>query len=245
MMPTDWPVFAAESSALFFDFDGTLVPFGGGRDAGPWMATDLPDLLTRAQAKLGGAVAIVTGRGIAEMEALILPARLAVSGTHGAEVRPAPEAERVVDVDGGDLTAMTAEIAAWAADKPGLIVLEKPLSTVIIYHQRPDLEAEILALAERVAAAHPGFVPEPQRRLVEIKPAGADKGRGIARLMAEPCFAGRRPVFFGDDLPDEAGFAAVNAMGGVSVKVGAGETAATHRIAGPERVIEGLRRFVA
>lgn len=244
MTIADWPKLDHDGTALFFDFDGTLVPFGGGRDSGPWMVEDLPQLLIRAQQKLNGALAIVTGRAIAELDALIEPARLAVSGTHGAEVRPAPDARREISAGGGDLPAMVAEIAAWANDKPGVIVLEKPLSAVIIYHERPDLEPEILAFAETVSAAHPGFVPEPQRRLVEIKPEGADKGRGIARLMAEPRFAGRRPVFFGDDLPDEAGFVQVNAFGGVSVKVGAGETAATHRFAGPDMVVDWLRRFV-
>lgn len=244
MTLADWPPLDHQGTALFFDFDGTLVPFGGGRDAGPWMVEDLPQLLIRAQQRLDGAIAIVTGRAIAELDSLIDPARLAVSGTHGAEVRPSPDAAREVEAGGGDLPAMVAEIAAWAADKPGLVVLEKPLSAVIIYHQRPELEAEILALAASVCAAHPGFAPEPQRRLVEIKPVGADKGRGIARLMAEPRFQGRRPVFFGDDLPDEAGFAKVNELGGISVKVGAGETAATHRFAGPEMVLDWLRRFV-
>jgi trehalose 6-phosphate phosphatase len=245
MTPADWPELAADGTALIFDFDGTLVPFGGGRDAGPWMATDLPELLMRAQARLNGALAIVTGRAIVELDSLIAPARLAVSGTHGAEVRPAPGAARSVEADGGDLPALTADLVAWAADKPGVIVLEKPLSTVIIYHERPELEADILALADTVTAAHPGFRPEPQRRLLEIKPEGADKGRGINRLMAEPVFSGRRPVFFGDDLPDEAGFVAVNALGGVSVKVGTGETAATHRFASPDVVLDWLRRFVA
>lgn len=244
MTLADWPKLDHAGTALFFDFDGTLVPFGGGRDSGPWMATDLPGLLARAQDRLDGALAIVTGRAIAELDALIEPTRLAVSGTHGAEVRLAPGGARVVDADGGDLPALTAEIAAWAADKAGVIVLEKPLSSVIIYRERPELEGEILALAERVAAVHPGFVPEPQRMLVEIKPVGADKGRGIARLMAEPDFSGRRPVFFGDDLPDEAGFALVNEMGGVSVKVGPGDTVASHRFDGPEVVLAWLRRFV-
>jgi trehalose 6-phosphate phosphatase len=243
MIPADWPLLPAEETALFFDFDGTLVPFGGGRDAGPWMATDLPELLERARRRLGGALAIVTGRAIAELDDLIAPTRLAVAGTHGVEVRSTPAGDRHVAAEPTGLAELTETVAAWAADHPGLIVLKKPLSVVVIYRDRPDLGPAIVAMAEAVSAAYPAFAAEPQRLLIEIKPVGADKGSGIARLMAEPQFAGRRPVFFGDDRPDEAGFAVVNAMGGVSVKVGPGETAATHRFADPESVVAWLRRI--
>lgn len=231
--------------ALFLDYDGTLVPYGGADITRSRRDPTLPSLLDRLIARTGGATALLSGRGVAELEALIDPVRLAISGTHGAELRPAAGAdvEAVFSADGlDDLVADWTEIVA---SMPGVELERKLITLVAHYHTRPDLKTQIVARARQTGAERPGFTPHFGAGLVEFVPTGGDKAHGLARLMQLSPFVDRRPVFVGDDIPDELAFAAINALGGVSIRVGPGETAAPYRLADAAAVREWLAGLAA
>lgn len=231
--------------ALFLDYDGTLVRYASDDLMNPKRDPDLPGLLAALAEATAGAVALVSGRGIGELDGLVAPARVAASGTHGAELRrgPAEAIEVLFRPDG--LAAPIAACEALAAEIPGLDIEIKHLTFVLHFHRRREREAEIVDFCRRLCADRPDLVPALGHGLVEFKPAGGDKGVGIARLMERAPFAGRRPVFLGDDIPDEAGFALVDRLGGVSIRVGAGESGARHRLADPAAVRAWLAGLLA
>ncbi len=174
-----------KSDALFLDFDGTLVEIAP-TPAGVVIPQALRDTLAAVQEALDGAVALVSGRPIADLDRLLLPLQFAAAGEHGAEIR------------------------YW---RDGEVVSETTL---------PDAARDsIAALAGRLREAQlDGYALMLGKMVAELKPETVDKGLAIRDLCSRSPFAGRRPVFVGDDVTDEAGFAAVNSLGGVSVKVG-------------------------
>ena len=232
--------------ALFLDFDGTLVPYAGAELLRMRVDPSLPPLLERLIVRTGGATALVSGRGVAELDALIAPVRLPISGTHGAELRPAADAgiEALFTAEGlDDLVALWTPIAGAT---PGVFLERKAMTLVVHYHGQPNLEDGIVARSRQIADQRTDYTPHFGIGLVEFTPTGADKAHGLARLMALRPFAGRRPVFLGDDVPDEAGFVAVDAAGGVSIRVGAGASAAAYRLADTDAVrdwLSGLAGF--
>lgn len=227
--------------ALFLDYDGTLIPYAVAAPGRPRADPTLPPLLETLIDETGGATALVTGRGVAELDALIAPLRLPVSGTHGAELRRDAEGPTEVLFRSDDVDAVEAEVRAFAGDAAGLRVERKPMTVVLHFHDRLDLEPEIVARARLIGEDRPDVVPQLGNGIVEFKPAGADKGFGIARLMETPPFSDRRPVFVGDDIPDEAGFAVVEALGGVTIRVGTGASRARHGLADAAAVRVWLR----
>ncbi len=232
-MPDDPPALDLEHAALFLDYDGTLVGIA------PTPAEARADeallaLLAQLQERLGGALAIVSGRGVADIDRMLAPLRLTVAGLHGLELRPR-QAATLEDVAGDPLLIPArAALAAFAARHPGTLVEDKRLSLALHYRLAPEATLSAERLAERLAAESAGALRlQRGKMVVELLPAGRDKGRAIGDLLGLAEFAGRRPVFVGDDVTDEAGFRMVNARDGVSVRVGeaAGETDARHRLA--------------
>jgi trehalose 6-phosphate phosphatase len=112
-----------------------------------------------------------------------------------------------------------AAIHAFAARAPGLLVEDKPASVALHFRGAPEREAEAIALLETLAR-RTGLVIQAGKMVLELRPPGADKGDALRRLMAEPAFAGKRPVFVGDDLTDEHAFAAAADLGGAGILVG-------------------------
>ncbi len=227
-------------AALFLDFDGTLVELAEAPDA-IRLPDGLPDLLARLSAALGGRLAIVTGRASADLRRHLDCAGLCVAGSHGAELRRADGTG--LDVAGtGPSAAVRAEADAFASTHTGTIVEHKPAGLALHFRQAPDAEPAILALAGRLALAS-GLAVQHGKCVVELRPAGIDKGVALRRLMTEPPFAGARPVFVGDDLTDEHGFEAAAALGGGGVLVGAPRTTAAHwRLADVSAVADWLER---
>lgn len=219
-----------EDLAYFLDVDGTLLEFAA-RPQDVRVEPDVLALLGSLSAKAGGAVALISGRSVEDVDRLFAPLVLPVAGQHGAECRSANGVLRCHAEVQESLHPAAARMGALVSDHPGLGFENKGFALAMHYRRAPGLrrlvEREMRSIAAKLGEA---FELQMGKCVVEIKPRGSDKGRAIAELSAEPPFAGRRPVFIGDDLTDESGFEVVNRMGGVSVKVGAGITRARWRL---------------
>ncbi|MBW3500842.1 trehalose-phosphatase [Janthinobacterium sp. NKUCC08_JDC] len=222
---------SAPGSAIFFDFDGTLVDLAPTPD-GVRLEAGVVDALMLLARWHGGALALVSGRPVAQIDAMLAPLILPVAGVHGVERRGADGTRHVAATP--DVSSVLAHARALAAVYPGLLVEHKRGAVALHYRLAPELEQ--LCLQEMTAAvqACPGLLLLHGKMVLEAKPAATDKGGAIAAFMAEAPFKGRRPVFAGDDTTDEAGFAYVQQIGGQGVKVGSGPSAASLRLASPE-----------
>jgi trehalose 6-phosphate phosphatase len=219
---TDW--------AFFLDIDGTLLEYA----ASPQevrVDAELVGMLERLFASSGGAVALVSGRSVEDIDKLFAPLKFPAAGQHGTERRAADGSIRQHAPPLEDLARAAGEIVRLTAAHAGLVFENKGMTLALHYRLAPGLRAlaerEMRAIAAGLGEA---FELQSGKFVVEIKPGGKDKGSAIAEFAAERPFAGRRPVFIGDDLTDEAGFAVVNRIGGHSVKVGPGITQARWRL---------------
>ncbi len=206
--------------ALFLDVDGTLVEFAPTPDA-VRVGRRLVDLLDRLNTTLGGAVALVSGRPIARLDELFAPLCLPAAGNHGLERRDVSGNLAASDVAPASLDPVRRAFERFADENIGIVVEDKGTSMALHYRLAPEAAAVAESLAEKILRElGPGFRTQRGKMLVEVRPDGADKGSAIECFMAEPPFTGRVPVFIGDDVTDEDGFAAVNRMGGHSIRVG-------------------------
>ncbi|MEJ8572933.1 trehalose-phosphatase [Microbaculum marinum] len=215
--------------ALFLDFDGTLVEIAASPDA-VRAEQHLVGTLRAISDRLGGALAIVSGRPISEIDAHLDHAGLAAAGLHGLEVRRRPWTA-VTRVEGArperDVGNALRELAA---ANPGLLFEDKGPAVALHYRNRPELEATCRE-AVRAAVGRREHLHILEGKMVfEVKSAASDKGRAVQLFMSDAPFRGRTPVFAGDDVTDEDGFAAARALGGFGIKIGEGETTARWRI---------------
>ena len=234
----------AAGCALFLDIDGTLLELAPAPDAvrvDPGLATLLPAV----RRKLAGALALVTGRGIRDVDGLFPFLSMSVAGQHGCERRDAQGTLHLHAKPGKTLAQLRALFTDFAARHEGLLLEDKGASLALHYRAAPQLAAHVhRTLREGVEAT--GIVDyrlEPGKMLLEIRPEGRDKGTAIRDFMAEAPFHGRCPVFVGDDRADEYGFGVVDRMGGWSVKVGQGGTHARYRLADVTAVRAWLAAF--
>lgn len=230
-----------DGCALFLDIDGTLVEIAPTPQA-VRIVPALPALLLRLRRRLGGAVALVTGRAISDVDRLLPGMTLPVAGQHGCERRDAAGMLHLHAADAVTLARLRALYAAFALRHPGLVLEDKGATLAIHYRQVPHLAAAVhRAVGAGVATTPPhAWRLQPGKRLVEVRPDGRDKGTAIADFLAEPPFAGRCPVFAGDDRGDEHGFALVERRGGWSVKVGRGRSIARYRLPDVDAVLGWL-----
>ena len=227
--------------AFFLDIDGTLLDFAA-RPQDVRVAGELLELLRRLQGCAGGAVALVSGRSVQDVDALFAPLVFPAAGQHGTERRGADGAIRRLSPPLDRLARCAGDLVRLTAAHAGLVLENKGMALALHYRLAPGLRA----LAERemrAAAAGLGDAFEVQtgKFVIEVKPSGKDKGDAIAEFAAEAPFAGRRPVFIGDDLTDEPGFRVVNRLGGDTVKVGAGITQARWRLSDASAVRRWLQ----
>lgn len=224
--------------ALFLDFDGTLVDLA----PSPERIVVEPGLvraLQMLQQDLQGAVAIISGRPIAEIDRWLSPLKLPVAGVHGAERR---RADGLVQRRGdGALQQVLAVAERLAQQHAGVWVERKSAAVALHYRDAPQAgpvcrQALVAALADL-----PSMTLLPGKCVFEVLPTGVSKGHALAHYMAEAPFAGRQPVFIGDDVTDEAGFIEMPQWGGLAVKVGPGDTAAPYRLGSAEDVRRWLR----
>ncbi|WP_206932431.1 trehalose-phosphatase [Roseococcus thiosulfatophilus] len=207
--PTD----VLSRAALLLDMDGTLLDLAPRPDE-VVVAPGLLDHLTRLHAALGGAVAVVTGRRLDDVDRILHPLRLPAAAEHGAILRPSPDAPPRQ----GPLRRAPAEwraaAEAFVAAHPGTLLEPKSAGFVLHYRLAPDRGAEAHALMRGFAESGQGFDLLRADHAWELRPGGVHKGVGVRALMAEAPFAGRWPIFIGDDVTDEDGIAAAVALGG-------------------------------
>ena len=224
--------------ALFLDIDGTLIELA----PKPHLVVVpdfLPPLLRKLAEQLDGALALISGRALAEVDRLF-PGLECAAGSHGGEWRL-----------GGSLrVGLTAipeleALAAGAETLPGILVERKPMGVAMHYRDNPQLAGQVRALARRtIERADQAFRLIDGKSVVEVVPAGIDKGTAITRFMDAPVFAGRTPVYVGDDVTDECGFRAVNRLDGVSIRVGGTKGSAANRgVSSPQAVRRWLKNL--
>lgn len=235
-MPTLPPI--RDTTALFLDFDGTLAELAPTPGA-VRTAIGLTEILGALSTRLDGALAIVSGRPIADLDRFLAPLRPVLAAEHGAVMRLADGS--VCRSGAPDLREAVRAARELVTRHQGLLLEEKSTTLALHYRGAPELASLCGATLDSIVARHPELDLLHGKCVVEIKPSGIDKGTAIATLMARQPFAARQPVFAGDDVTDEAAIARVQAMGGLGIKVGSGATSAMHSCASPE----ALRQWLA
>ena len=228
--------------AYFFDIDGTLVDFAVS-PAGVRLDPELRRLLGRLYRSTGGAVALISGRSIADIDRLFHGVRLPVAGQHGIERRDASGQVTRHAFPSKKLARVCQQLADAATRHRGLLLEDKGLSLALHYRRVPRLGGFAHRLVRSLQAQiGTEYCVQPGKRVVEMKPAGRHKGIAVLEFMQEEPFRGRMPVFIGDDMTDEYGFATVNRLDGYSVKVGSGRTVARWRLRNAQAVRAWLER---
>jgi trehalose 6-phosphate phosphatase len=231
--------------ALFLDVDGTLLEFADAPDE-VVANTDLRHTLGDVKASIGGALALVSGRSLEDLDAIFAPLRLAATGLHGYERRDARGDVHREPVEGKVLRWVRDEMQRFAKEHPGALVEDKGLAVALHFRRAPHILAQAEALIEKIGDELPvSFRVQTGKMVFEVKPSGRSKGTAIAAFMDEPPFRKRIPVFIGDDDTDEDGFRWVNEHGGITAKVGAGASAARFRLDGVDAVSRWLEDYVA
>jgi trehalose 6-phosphate phosphatase len=237
MAPTPFPLsdldissLRRENVAFFLDFDGTLADFSDDP-----AAVALPPAERRSLEKLqqatGSAIAIISGRSIADLERLTAPLQLPLAGVHGLERRNADGGIVCVPVNETALQKARNRLRSFSLGHAGILVEEKPGSIALHYRKRPELETPCMAIVRTIVGENPGLQLLHGKMVMEIKAGHATKADAIRAFMQEEPFRERHPVFAGDDATDEDAFPAMKTLGGTSIKVGPGPTLATYRAA--------------
>ncbi|NIJ80151.1 trehalose 6-phosphate phosphatase [Xanthomonas arboricola] len=235
--PLPSPPLLDDACALFLDVDGTLIDFADSPEA----VRLLPEVrvaIGRLSDRLNGAVALVSGRPLSQLDALFAPLVLPAAGLHGHELRSDVDARAAMPQDtSAFLHGLHQRAAALTHTHTGVLVEDKGVSVALHWRAQPLAGPDVMAFAQQEIAQLPGYRLQPGDHVVEFVPEGSNKGLAVEQLMQQGAFAGRTPVFVGDDLTDEFGFEAANRLGGWSVLVGDRvQTSARFRVAGTAAV---------
>jgi len=213
--------------ALLLDVDGTLLDFADDPQAVEVRAS-LLDLLHRLHQALDGALALVSGRGLDDLDRLFGNPRWAAIGLHGLELRHADGSFRRIDVAPAQQERMRDVTRSLAARFDGVRVEDKGSAIALHCPHGPGQLSELHKAARELLRDLPGVELQPGRRVLEFKPANMDKGRAVEELIRRGTFVGRTPAYLGDDLTDEHAFAVINQRDGISVRVGLREPTLAH-----------------
>lgn len=223
--------------ALLLDLDGTLIDFAPTPDA-VVVPAGLAEALCVLRDRLGGALAIVTGRPIGQIDGLLPGVAFAVAGEHGGAIRHAPDGP----IERGDHAAVPEDWLAMAEAAlrahPGTLLERKAHGVTLHFRQAPAAGPALRVLADGLLARLPGHALLAGSMVWEVRPRGIDKGVALRAIMGRAPFAGRRPVFVGDDVTDEDASAAAVAMGGIGLRV-------ADSFGGPQEVRDWLAREAA
>jgi trehalose 6-phosphate phosphatase len=205
---------------LFLDVDGTLLeltdsPFDTCADA------ELKALLSEVAERLGGALALVSGRSIEYLDALFAPLRLPAAGLHGVERRKASGIMHGASFVDSQLDPVRAVFKALVETHPGTLFEDKGRTVALHFRMAPQFESIVReTMVAAAAQLSSNYHIQEGSMMLEVKPRGFTKGSAIGAFMREPPFSGRKPVFVGDDLTDLDGFKGVEDQGGISIAVG-------------------------
>lgn len=230
----------ADHHALFLDIDGTLIEIALEPEQVS-VPIQLVDLLARCRAKLDGALALVTGRRIADIDRLFPDLAIDAAGQHGIEQRRADGSVEAPPAPPW-LADLHEKARAFAAARPGLLFEPKRFGAGIHYRKAPEHAEDVVRFFE-AARARIGeqALIQPGKMVLELRLAGIDKGVALVRLMETPPYRGRVPIALGDDVTDEAMFLRAARLDGFGVKIGAGESAAAFRLDD----VAAVRRWLA
>jgi len=205
---------------LFLDVDGTLLELAdhpGAVSVDP----ELTSLLAGLRAAAGGAVALISGRTISDLDRLFNDPTLLIAGIHGCERRDANGALHVAAVAVEQLAPVRAGLQRLAARHPGVLIEDKGAGLALHFLRARELEHELRAEVSLLAAPLvPHFALLDGHAVIEVKPAAHSKDSAVTAFMEEAPFRGRQPIFIGDDQTDYGGFAAVRRFDGLAVAVG-------------------------
>lgn len=231
--------------AVLLDIDGTILDFA----PTPRQVLVPPRLrhtLGRLKELTGGALALVSGRAVTDIDRIFAPLQLAAIGGHGAEFRPRPGTapQQCTPSLGADVKRRLATVARLA---PGIVVEDKDYSLALHYRQAPEQEPMLRAAIAGICAQLPAGAVEilPGKFVFEVKPTAVSKARAVAELMRCPPFADRRPIFVGDDTTDEPVFGVIADFGGLGFSVGRIVSGVDGHFDKPEHVRAWLARLVA
>lgn len=236
--------FSPDEIALLIDFDGTLVEFAD-HPGDVALAPKTKAVLYKLKTQLDGALAIITGRVISDIDSFFEPLLLPVAGVHGQIRRTASGDLHSTPVDSLVLEALVIRLTPLAERIPGLLLEEKPGSVALHYRRRPDCKAICIAAVHEAVSGLDGLELLHGKMVIEVKAGKATKAEAVRDFMGEKPFWGRQPIFAGDDVTDEHAFGEIARLGGISIKIGAGETSAAYRTEGASSVQAWLIRLAA
>lgn len=231
--------------ALLLDIDGTLL------DLAPtprevWVPPGLATTLNRLHEKTAGALALVSGRSLNDIDLIFAPEQFPAVGGHGAEMRISGDSEAVATRAPPMDKELKRRLAAIAKLSPGILLEDKGYSLALHYRLAPHAEQAIYDAVSLIRAEFPDAPIEimPGKCVCEIKPSGFNKASGVIELMSHQPFKGRRPIFIGDDVTDESVFAILSDFAGVAFSVGRRAKGVANYFDEPRDVREWLARLI-
>lgn len=231
--------------AILLDIDGTLL------DLAPtprevWVPPGLAETLSRLHARTSGALALVSGRSLNDIDLIFAPEQFPAVGGHGAEMRISVDSEAVATHAPPMDKELKRRLAAIAKLSPGILLEDKGYSLALHYRLAPHAEKAIYAAVSLIRADLPNAPIEvlPGKCVCEIKQSGFDKATGVRELMINEPFRGRRPIFIGDDVTDESVFAIMPDLGGLAFSVGRRAQGVTDHFDEPRDVRAWLARLI-
>ncbi|HTJ97578.1 MAG TPA: trehalose-phosphatase [Rhodocyclaceae bacterium] len=226
---------ASTEWAYFLDVDGTLLELAD-TPFSVQVPHDLKAIISAAQSCCGGALALISGRPIRDLDCLLGLDSLPMAGQHGLEYRDAQGHVHRHSLPPHQAQGIIRRLQALQTRHPGLLIEDKGATLAIHYRLAPALGAYLGRLLSEILLDLPELQLQRGKYVMELKPVGFDKGTAVKEFMAQAPYQGRRPVFIGDDLTDENGFHVVNEMGGLSIKVGPGRTIAQYHLSNVDAV---------
>lgn len=237
-------LFPSPDWALFLDVDGTLLNLAETPEAVE-VSDHLRDVLTRLRPTFRGAVALISGRRIEDLDRLFAPLQLPAAGLHGLEHRDTQGNVRLLG-ETEMLSPLRGPLREFSAKHDGVLLEDKGRTLALHYRQAPHMESQSRRLVANLAGRHAdNLLVIDGKMVLEIKPRLSDKGAALRSFLDECPFRGRCPVFIGDDVTDEDAFRAVNGLGGYSIRVGdAGDSLAHWQLADVSAVIGWLETLL-